>query len=249
MSGGKISAVGIGPGVPAMLTDQARQALAAAEVVVGYRPYVEQIAFALADQEVVSTGMRGEVERCRRAVALAAAGKRVAVVSSGDAGVYGMAGLLLELLAAAGREDIGFEVIPGITAASLAAAVLGAPLMNDFVVISLSDLLTPREEIRRRLAAVMPTELVCVLYNPRSRSRQELFAETLAGFRAARGPQTLAGLVKNAGRPGQETWVGELAALPVSQVDMVTVVVIGNQATTLLAGRLVTRRGYRLGGS
>ncbi len=145
MNGGKISAVGIGPGTPALLTDQARQALAAADVVVGYRPYVEQVSFALAGQERVVTGMRGEVERCRRAVELAVAGKKVAVVSSGDAGIYGMAGLLLEMLAArAAGEKVAFEVVPGVTAASLAAAVLGAPLMNDFVVISLSDLLTPR---------------------------------------------------------------------------------------------------------
>lgn len=244
---GKISAVGIGPGTPEMITPQAQRKLREAEIIVGYRPYVEQITFALSNQEIVSTGMRSEVERCRRAIELAAAGKKVAVVSSGDAGIYGMAGLLFELLAELDPErQIKLEVIPGITAASLAASVLGAPLMNDFVVISLSDLLTPQEEIRRRLAAIMPTELVCVLYNPQSRSRQNLFTETIARFQEIRGPQTLVGLVKNAGRPQEESWIGTLSDLPLSFVDMVTVVVIGNRTTTMVNDRLLTKRGYKI---
>lgn len=248
-SKGTLLAVGIGPGTVDLLTPQARQALETAEVIVGYKPYVEQVSGLISSQEVFITGMRGEVERCRRAVEMAVSGRRVAVVSSGDAGVYGMAGLLLELLDAEYQDAaLDFEVIPGITAASTAAAVLGAPLMNDFVVLSLSDLLTPREKIKQRLEAVIPADLVCVLYNPQSRRRTSLFPEVIRQVIAVRGPETIIGLVKNAGRPGEEIWLGKASEVLYENVDMLTVVIIGNSSTGIVGGRMLSRRGYPLSG-
>ena len=247
---GALLAVGIGPGTPELLTIQARRALETAEVIVGYRLYVQQISDIIAGQEVITTGMRGEVERCRRAIEAAAAGRTVAVVSSGDAGIYGMAGLLLELLEGEYREDdLDLEVIPGITAASMAASVLGAPLMNDFVVLSLSDLMTPREKIQQRLQAVLPADLVCILYNPQSRRRTSLFPEVMEQVIAERGPDAVVGLVKNAGRPDQEKWLGKAADIPFSFVDMLTVVVVGNSTTDIVDGRMLSRRGYQLTGN
>ena len=241
----KIYAVGIGPGGLEFLTPAARRALDEAEVVVGYRPYLELVAEITAGKELVSTGMRGEVERCRRALELARSGRRVAVVSSGDAGIYGMAGLLLEL--EEGRDDpLEVVVIPGVTAASAAAAALGAPLMNDFAVMSLSDQLTPIAVIRDRIRAVAAADLVCALYNPQSRSRRELLREVIDEFIRCRGPETVAGTVRNAGRCGQQCWLGLLKDLPVDQVDMVTVVLVGNSRTAIVNRRMVTRRGYQV---
>lgn len=247
MAKGRLLAVGIGPGTAELLTGQARQAIEKAEVIVGYKPYIQQIKDIISSQEVITTGMRGEVERCRQAIEAAQTGRAVAVVSSGDAGIYGMAGLLLELLEAEYQEyDLEIEVIPGITAASMAAAVLGAPLMNDFVVLSLSDLLTPREKIRQRLQAVIPADLVCVLYNPQSRRRTALFREVMQQVKEQRGPETVVGLVKNAGRPTQKSWLGQASEVPFSEIDMVTVVIIGNSSTGIINGRMVSRRGYQL---
>ena len=244
---GKLLAVGIGPGTVELLTLQARQALETAEVIVGYKPYVQQISDIITTQEVITTGMRGEVERCRRAIETAIAGRTVAVVSSGDAGIYGMAGLLLELLEYEYPHDnLELEVLPGITAASMAAAVLGAPLMNDFVVLSLSDLLTPREKIKQRLQAVIPADFVFVLYNPQSRRRTSLFPEVMRQVIDQRGPETVVGLVKNAGRPNQESWLGKASEVPYAEIDMVTVVIIGNSSTGIVNGRMLSRRGYRL---
>jgi len=247
MAKGRLLAVGIGPGTAELLTGQARQAIEKAEVIVGYKPYVQQISDIITSQELITTGMRGEVERCRRAIEAAIAGRIVAVVSSGDAGIYGMAGLLLELLEHEYQEyDIELEVLPGITAASMAAAVLGAPLMNDFVVLSLSDLLTPLEKIKQRLQAVIPADLVCVLYNPQSRRRTSLLPEVLQQVIDQRGSETVVGLVKNAGRPSQKSWLGQASEVPFSEIDMVTVVIIGNSSTGIINGRMVSKRGYRL---
>ena len=245
MNNGRIFAVGIGPGGLDLLTPRAREVLERTEVVVGYRPYLDLLGDLIADKEVISTGMRGEVTRCRSAIAKARQGSVVAVVSSGDAGIYGMAGLLLELEE---KEDepLTIEVVPGVTAANAAAAALGAPLMNDFVVLSLSDWLTPLEEIKRRVKAVAAADLVCVLYNPQSRSRRELLPEVINEFAAARGESTVVGTVRNAGREGEKCWLGTLAELPVADVDMVTVVLIGNSRSAIINNRMVTRRGYAL---
>jgi cobalt-precorrin 5A hydrolase/precorrin-3B C17-methyltransferase len=240
---GRIFAIGIGAGTPAGLTSRARTAVLAADVIAGYRPYCEQIAWLTGGKRVLATGMGDEVRRCQEAIAEAQRGHTVAVISSGDAGVYGMAGLLLELVAEC-QADCEVEVVPGVTSALEAAAALGAPLANDYAAISLSDLLTPRATILARLRAVAACGLTCALYNPRSGQRQELFSETLRIFSAARGDDAPAGFVKDAGRPSQTIWIGPLRDLPVERVDMSTLVIIGGAETRLLNGRLVTLRGY-----
>ncbi len=245
MNQGRIFAVGIGPGGLDLLAPQARKILQRADVVVGYRPYLDLLGDLIIDKEVVSTGMRGEVARCQSAIAKARHGLVVAVVSSGDAGIYGMAGLLLELEENE-EKPLTIEVVPGITAANAAAAALGAPLMNDFAVLSLSDWLTPLEEVKRRVKAVAKADLVCVLYNPQSRSRRDLLPEVINEFVSARGKSTVVGTVRNAGRKGEKCWLGTLAELPVEDVDMVTVVLIGNSRTAIINNRMVTRRGYRV---
>ncbi|WP_258360470.1 precorrin-3B C(17)-methyltransferase [Moorella sulfitireducens (nom. illeg.)] len=244
---GEITVVGLGPGGEEEMTPRARQALARAEVIVGYRTYIDLIASLAAGREVVVTGMTGEVARCREAVERAAAGARVAVVSSGDPGVYGMAGLLLEVLAAhPRRKEIMVKVIPGVTAATAAAAALGAPLMHDFAVISLSDRLTPWEVIASRLEHAAAADFVLVLYNPRSHGRPDHLRRARDIILRFRWPSTPVGVVRNAGRVGEEAWIRDLATLLDLPVDMVSTVIIGNSQTRVLDGRLVTPRGYRL---
>ena len=243
----KLYIVGIGPGGPQHLTPAARAAIESAGTVVGYRPYLDLIASLLDGKETVASGMRQEVERCRQALTLAAGGT-VALVSSGDAGVYGMAGLALELAETwkdASLEGVDIEIVPGISALQAAAACLGAPLMHDFAVISLSDLLTPWETIARRLAAAAAADFVTVLYNPRSRGRTAQLGEALAILRRHRSPATPLGIVRNAGRAGEEVTVATLGNCPQESVDMLSLVIVGNSTTFVdQAGRMVTRRGY-----
>ncbi len=243
---GKIYAIGIGPGADLDLTGRAAAALNNSQVVIGYRPYCETLGNLLEGKRVLASGMRQEIARCETALSEAIAGARVAVVSSGDAGIYGMAGLLLELAQARGLKNIQIEIVPGITAATAAASILGAPLANDFAVISLSDLLTKKADIRRRLKAAAGADMVSVLYNPRSHNRRDLLEEALAIFAKTGGSKLPCGLVRNASRPNQWTWVGRIASLPIEEVDMSTVVLFGNSRTRNIAGRLVTVRGYKI---
>lgn len=236
--------VGIGPGDGDQITPRARAALLAAEVIIGYDTYLGLLSDEiLAGKEVFRSGMHKEVERCRLAVELARSGKKVAVVSSGDPGVYGMSGPVLEVL---GEAELDVEIVPGVTAATAAAAFLGAPLNNDFAVVSLSDLLTPWPVIERRLAAAAAGDYVTVLYNPKSKKRREQFAKAVEIFLRHRKGETPAGIVRNAGRPGEEVIVTTLRELPEQPVDMLTTVIIGNSQTFTVNGRLVTPRGYRL---
>lgn len=186
--------------------------------------------------------MRSEVDRAEAAVSAARAGRSVAVVSSGDAAVYGMASLVLEVLG--DGEDVSVEVVPGVTAALAAGAALGAPLTNDFAVISLSDLLTPLPVIEKRLAAVADADLVVALYNPRSLTRHEPFDRALGILRAARGDATVVGVVRNAGREGCDSSITTLGDLDPESIDMVTTLIVGNSLTRMIAGRMVTPRGY-----
>lgn len=226
-----------------LLAPRAKAVIEKVEVIAGYRTYLELIKDLTASKHIISSGMTGEIERCQKALDAAMEGKSVAVISSGDAGIYGMAGLLFELIEEQELE-VSVEVIPGITAATTAGAILGAPLMNDFAVISLSDLLTPQEVIRDRIAKVAAADLVCVLYNPASKKRRALLPETLAKFCEFRNTDCICGLVKNAARAKEETWVGILADLPVEMVDMTTVIIIGNSQTVINNGRIYTKRGY-----
>ncbi len=242
----KLYVVGIGPGGYPHITPAAREAIAAAQIVVGYRTYLDFIPDLLKGKELVSTGMTREVERCRQALELAAAGSTVALVSSGDAGVYGMAGLVLELMNDGDWAQVDVEVVPGISAVQAAAARLGAPLMHDFAVVSLSDLLTPWETIRRRLQAAASADFVVALYNPRSKGRTTQLGEAQQILLRHRSPQTPVGIVRNACRDGEEVTVATLGSLPEEKVDMFSIVLIGNSSTILDArGRMVTPRGYK----
>ncbi|WP_018124515.1 precorrin-3B C(17)-methyltransferase [Desulfovibrio oxyclinae] len=238
--------VSLGPGDESLMAPAARQALEGADAVVGYRGYIELVSGDLLEgKEVVATGMRGEVERVTSAVELAASGRNVALVCSGDAGIYAMAGLALEILESRGLlASVPFRVIPGIAAFNAAAALLGAPLMHDFASVSLSDLLTPWEAIERRIEAAASADFVLALYNPRSRKRREQLPRALEIVARHRLGSTPVGIVSRAARPGEKVTVTELAAVDPEAVDMQTVVLIGNSATRRTGEYMLTPRGY-----
>jgi adenosylcobyric acid synthase len=240
----KLFVVGIGPGDLKHLTFEAREAIEAAQVVVGYKTYLDLIAPLLAGKETFSSGMTKEVERCVEALRLASSGKTVALVSSGDAGVYGMAGLVMEL-AQELETPPPVIVVPGVSAVQAAAALLGAPLMHDFAVISLSDLLTPWEVIERRIVAAATADYVTAIYNPRSHGRTAQLEKARNIFLAVRNSATPVGIVRNACRPGQELVVTTLGAMLEFAVDMYSIVIIGNSASFVdKSGRMITPRGY-----
>lgn len=238
----KLYVVGLGPGDAKFITPQATQALEDCQVVCGYTVYIDLIATLCQGKEVITTPMTQEIERCRMALEAAAAGKTTAMVCSGDAGVYGMAGLLFELAQEFPPVDI--EVVPGITAAMSGAAVLGAPLIHDFAVISLSDLLTPWEKIQQRLLCAAQADFVICLYNPRSRKRADYLEKACHLVMEHRAQDTVCGLVRNIGREGQESSLLTLQELAKAPVDMFTTVFIGNSATRRLGDKMVTPRGY-----
>lgn len=239
----KLTVVGLGPGAGEDLTGRARRAIEEADLVVGYTAYIALIRDQFPDKEMTSTGMKKEVDRCRLAVEAAVEGKNVAVVCSGDSGVYGMAGLIYEV--AQDYPPIDIEVAPGITAACGGAAVLGAPLTHDFAVISLSDLLTPWEKIQKRLEAAAAADFVICLYNPRSRSRSDHLRRACDILLTQKAPDTVCGFVQNIGREGERAVTLTLAELRENtEVDMFTTVFIGNSETALMGGKMVTPRGY-----
>ncbi len=235
--------VGLGPGTPDCLTPQGRAALESAQVLCGYTTYLELIQGDFPGKEILTTPMTRELERCRMALESSAAGKTTAMVCSGDAGVYGMAGPILEL--AGEYPEVDIQVIPGITAATAGAAVLGAPLMHDFAVISLSDLLTPWETIEKRLDLAAQADLILCLYNPTSRRRKDHLRRACEIVLRHQGPQTVCGWVRCIGREGQESRVLTLEELKDEELDMFTTVFIGSSATENLGGRMVTPRGYQ----
>lgn len=242
---GQVLVVGLGSGDPAQLTPEVDAALRRCDTVAGYSKYVDFIRDRIRGKRLIETGMKGEVERCRDALAAAAAGATVCMVCSGDPGILAMAGLLFELRA---REQafraLPIRVLPGITAASTAAAALGAPLQNGFSLVSLSDLLVPADEVRRNLRAVAQSALPVTLYNPAGRKRRQLLAEALDIFREARGGDILCAFVRHAGRPEETRWIGRLADLPADDVDMSTLVLIGSARTVTDQGALFEARGY-----
>lgn len=239
----KIYVVGLGPGHEKFMTEQAKSALQASDIIVGYDLYVKLIADLVTDKKVVSTPMKKEVDRCKIALDYAAAGSTVAMVCSGDAGVYGMAGIMLEV--AADHPEVEIEIVAGITAACSSAAVLGAPLIHDFAVISLSDLLTPWEKIVKRLRLAADADFVICLYNPSSKKRHDYLRKACEEMLQFKSPQTKCGYVKNTGRDGECYTLCTLEELKDHQVDMFTTVIIGNSQTKVINGRLVTPRGYK----
>lgn len=244
---GTLSIVGIGPGRPEHLTPAAREAIAAAEVVVGYRTYLELLGPLALGKELVAGRMTQELARAREAIAFARAGRRVALISSGDAGVYGMASLALELLREAGwrRGDAPrVEVVPGVTALSACAALAGAPLGHDFCAVSLSDLLTPWPVIARRLEAAAAADFVLGLYNPASARRRRPLEEAVAILRRHRPDATPAAAVASAYREGERVALTDLGHLLEQEIDMGTTVIVGASGSFAFEGYLVTPRGY-----
>lgn len=257
---GSLSVIGLGPGDARLLAPEAAAALAEASVIAGYSGYVRLLdASQLAGRRVLATGMMGEVARASAAVDAALAGESVALVCSGDPGVYAMAGLALELMEERGLTATAplLRVIPGIPAVCAAAALLGAPLMHDFACVSLSDLLTPRQTIVRRLECALAGDFVLVLYNPRSKKRTSLLEEALALALRHRTASTPVGIVRNAFRPEQEVSIAPLDRVDPERVDMFTLLIMGNSFSRIVPGRgdaplawengarMLTPRGYR----
>lgn len=238
----KLYVVGLGPGNLGEITPRALSAITESEVIAGYRLYVELIRELTAGKEIISTAMKGEVERCQAAVEAALTGKTVTVVSSGDAGVYGMAGLVFQL--AAGHPELEIEVIPGVTAACSASAVLGAPMTHDFAAISLSDLLTEWDVIETRLRLAAQADFVLCIYNPASKKRGDYLYKACRIVLESRSPDTPCGIVRNIGRDGETSVVCTLEQLASLPVDMFTTAVIGNSDTVVINGKMVTPRGY-----
>lgn len=245
---GKLLVIGFGPGDMEHITKRALDALAESEVIIGYNTYVDLIRPLLNGQEIVRTGMTEEVSRAQEAVRQAEMGKKIAVISSGDAGVYGMAGLVYEVLMQKGwrREDgVEVEVVPGISAIQSCASLLGAPVMHDACTISLSDHLTPWETIVKRVEAAASADFVIALYNPRSGRRTRQIVETQSILLRYRDPQTPVGLVKSAYRERQQVIVTTLADMLNHDIGMLTTVIIGNSSTMVYDGLIVTPRGYQ----
>ncbi|MCT4509499.1 MAG: precorrin-3B C(17)-methyltransferase [Tepidibacter sp.] len=238
-----IYVVGIGPGSKDLMTNEAIEALEKSEVIVGYKTYINLVEEFIKDKEVVQNGMRKEIERCQDAIDKAKEGKKVAVISSGDSGIYGMAGLILELVTKQNL-DIDVKVVPGVTASIGAAAVLGAPIMHDFCHISLSDLLTPWEVIEKRLRLAAEADFVICLYNPRSKGRKDHLKrafEIMGEFKSGDIP---VGIVKDVARDGQCKQVVKYKDVDFETVDMTTIVIIGNKSTYINGDKMITPRGY-----
>ena len=249
---GRLLAVGLGPGEPEGMTARASAALADAEHIVGYTTYIDLLPDEITDDadDIYSTPMCGEVSRTEEAIDRALAGNDVAIVGSGDPNVYALAGLALEILESKGgtASAVDFEVVPGVPAAQSCGARLGAPLVNDTVSVSLSDHLTPMDDIESRLHAVAPEGFTVAIYNPWSRKRRENFQRCCEILLEHRGPDTPVGIVHGAGRDDEKTRVTDLGTLPElgesDIVDMTTTIVVGNEETYVWDGRMVTPRGY-----
>lgn len=236
--------IGIGPGDKDYLVPKAIEAIEKCNIIVGYTVYVELIKDLITNKEIISTGMKGEVERCKKALEEAKKGNTVGIVSSGDAGIYGMASLIYEM--STNYEGVEIQVIPGITAAVSAASILGSPLSNDFAVISLSDLLTPWEVIENRLDSASKGDFVTCLYNPQSKKRADYLKRACEISLKYKNPNTKCGYVKNAMRENQEYKICTLEELLNENVDMFTTVIIGNTSTLVINNKLVTTRGYKV---
>ena len=243
---GRLTVIGIGPGAAELLTVQAVNAIQAAEVLVGYSGYLQLLGNRAAGKELHGSAIGREIDRVRLAIDLARRGRRVALISSGDAGIYGMAGLVFEELETQGRtsdQAPEVEVIPGITAAQAAASLLGAPLANDFAVLSLSDLLRARHSVEGRLEALAAADVVLALYNPQSQTRRELFQRACTILLQHRHASTPVAVVRAAYREGQSIQLGDLDHLADMPVDMESLVLVGNSQTGTIGGQMVTARG------
>lgn len=237
----KLYIVGIGPGSVENMTIKAYKAIEKADVIVGYRYYIDLIKDMIEGKDIITTGMCGELDRCRKAVSKVKLGYDTALISSGDAGLYGMAGPALEL-----ADGIDTEVIPGVTSLFAAAAELGAPVMNDFCSVSLSDLLTPWDTIVRRLEYACKGDFIIAIYNPKSKGRKGHLKKAVDIIAKYKDGDTPVGIVKNAGREGNDKRITTLSNIDYDFVDMRTVLIIGNSGTYIRRGNIVTPRGYNI---
>ncbi|NMM64666.1 precorrin-3B C(17)-methyltransferase [Clostridium sp. P21] len=237
---GKLYVVGIGPGGLDYMTVKSVKALEESDIIVGYTKYIEFIKPIIKDKVIFSTGMRGEVERCKKALELSK-DKVVSIVSTGDAGIYGMAGLILEM-----RKDEDVEIVPGVTASSAAASVVGAPLMHDNCNISLSDLMTPYELIKKRVELAAQGDFIISLYNPKSNGRPLYLKECMDIIKKYREGTTPIAVVKNALRDGEERTLFTMDSFDDTNVDMFSIVIIGNSKSYIKDNEFITPRGYNV---
>ena len=247
MAKGRLHVVGFGPGGKDDMTFRAASVIEDADIVTGYTAYVNLMKKVFPDKEFKATGMMKEVERCRMAIEDAMSGKDVAMISSGDSGIYGMAGIIYQLAEEMGA-DIEIDCVPGITAAASSASILGAPLMHDFAIISLSDLMTPLDLIMKRVDRAADADMIIALYNPKSKGRTEYLDQARNIVLRYRSPDTPVGVVRNAGREDETHWITTLGELDDSKVDMFCLVTIGNSTTYVSKGRMITPRGYPVRG-
>ncbi|MDD4780666.1 MAG: precorrin-3B C(17)-methyltransferase [Tissierellia bacterium] len=234
-----IYVVGIGSGGKETMTYEAIHAIEKSDTIVGYKTYIDLVKDMIKEKQVVSNGMKQEIDRVKKAVEISKTGKTVSIISSGDAGVYGMAGLVLEL-----AEEEEVKIISGVTASTAAAAVLGAPLMHDFCHISLSDLLTPLDLIYKRVEFASEGDFVICLYNPRSKGRPDYLKNAFEIIKKFKTGKTPVGIVKNAGRDGQNVQICTIDTINYESVDMLSIVIIGNSSTYIKNNKIITKRGY-----
>ena len=237
----KIYVIGIGPGKKEDMTYRAYEALGNSDVIIGYKTYIDLVKEYFGDKELISSPMKKEVDRCMEVVEIAKSGKTVSLISSGDAGVYGMAGIMLEVA----PEDMEIEIIPGITAGNAAAAIAGAPLMHDYATISLSDLLTDWDLIKKRVDLASQGDFVITLYNPKSHGRTTQIVEAQEIMRKYKSDETPVAIVRNAGREDESSVVTTLGEMLNHEIDMLTLVIIGNSKTFIKNGKMITPRGYK----
>lgn len=237
----RLYVVGIGPGGRQDMTFKAYETIKKCSVIVGYSGYIKYVKDLISDKEVISTPMRGEIERCSIAVEKVKGGFDTAIISTGDAGLYGMAGPILEL-----GEGISVEIVPGVTAAFSAASYLGAPIMNDFCTISLSDILTPWEVIEKRLECAAIGDFIIAIYNPKSKNRINQMKKAIYIISKYKDENTPCGIVKNAGREGFEKTITTIKNMDCNKIDMMSTVIIGNSNTYVKGGRMITPRGYSI---
>lgn len=241
----KLYAVGFGPGGYEHMTVKAVEAIKEADVVTGYTTYIEMIREYFPQKEYIATPMKKEIDRCKMAVSLAQEGKTVAMVSSGDSGIYGMAGIMIEVANQMGADDVEIITVPGVTAASAAASVLGAPLMHDFAVISLSNLMTPLDLIMKRVECAGMGDMIVCLYNPKSKKRTDFVEKAADILMKYRSEDTPVGIVRHAGRKEESSIITTLREVKDAPIDMFCIVIIGNSNTYIKNGKMITPRGYQ----
>ena len=238
---GKLYVIGIGPGGLEHMTLRAKDAIEESNIIIGYNKYIDMIKPIVEDKELFSTGMRGEESRCRKALELSKENNIVALISTGDSGIYGMAGLILQM-----KEDENVEIIPGVTASSAAGSVVGAPLMHDNCNISLSDLMTPYDLIKKRVRNAADADMVISLYNPRSKGRPHYVRDAIEIIKEYRELNTPVAVVRHALREGQEYKLFTLENFDEEVVDMFSIVIVGNSQSLIKEGKFITPRGYNV---